>query len=92
MAAVILFILQLVSVSLLILAVTWVLAGYNGLSWMVVIVPIVVAIYRFITTQTVLGRHIYVIGGNPQVAQLEKPGMLKSTTSLCGRWITLPRQ
>jgi putative multiple sugar transport system permease protein len=47
-----------------------VLAGYNGLSWTVVVVLLVVGIYHFITTQTVLGRHIYAIGGNPEAAEL----------------------
>jgi putative multiple sugar transport system permease protein len=64
------FTLQLVFVALLILGVTWVLAGYNGLSWTFVIVLIVVGIYQYITTQTVLGRHIYATGGNPEAAQL----------------------
>lgn len=64
------FILQLVFISVIILGVTWVLAGYNGLSWTFVIVLIVVGIYQFITTQTVLGRHIYATGGNPEAAEL----------------------
>ncbi|GAB4397020.1 MAG: sugar ABC transporter permease [Anaerolineales bacterium] len=64
------FILKLVFVSVLLAAITWVLAGYNGLSWTVVIVLLVVGIYHFITTQTVLGRHIYAIGGNPEAAEL----------------------
>lgn len=64
------FILQIVVVSLLVAAVTWVLAGYNGLSWTFVIVLIVVGIYQFITTQTVIGRHIYAVGGNPEAAAL----------------------
>lgn len=64
------FVLKLVFVSVLLAAITWVLAGYNGLSWTVVIVLLVVAIYHFITTQTVLGRHIYAIGGNPEAAEL----------------------
>lgn len=64
------FALKLVFISVLVALVTWVLAGYNGLSWTVVIVLIVVAIYHFVTTQTVLGRHIYAIGGNPEAAQL----------------------
>jgi len=64
------FILQLVLLSAIILGITWVLAGYNGLSWTFVIVLIVVGIYSFITTQTVLGRHIYATGGNPEAAQL----------------------
>jgi putative multiple sugar transport system permease protein len=64
------FILSLVFVSLLLGAITWVLAGYNGLSWTVVIMLIVVGVYQFVTMQTVLGRHIYAIGGNPEAAQL----------------------
>ncbi len=64
------FVLQLVFVSILGLIATWILAGYNGLSWTVVIMLIVVAIYQFVTTQTVLGRHVYAVGGNPEAAQL----------------------
>jgi len=65
-----LFILKLVFVSALVGLITWVLAGYNGLSWTVVIVLIVVAVYHFVTTSTVLGRHIYAVGGNPEAAEL----------------------
>jgi putative multiple sugar transport system permease protein len=64
------FILKLISVTILMGVVTWILAGYNGISWTVVIVLIVVGIYNFIMSQTVLGRHIYAIGGNPEAAQL----------------------
>jgi putative multiple sugar transport system permease protein len=64
------FILQLVVVSALVAGITWVLANYNGLSWTFVIVLIVVGIYQFITTQTVIGRHIYAVGGNPEAAGL----------------------
>lgn len=64
------FTLKLIFISVLLALVTWVLAGYNGLSWTVVIVLIVVGVYHFVTTQTVLGRHIYALGGNPEAAQL----------------------
>ncbi len=64
------FVLQLIFVSILGVLATWVLAGYNGMSWTVVVMLIVVAIYQFMTTQTVLGRHIYAVGGNPEAAQL----------------------
>lgn len=64
------FLLKLIFISVLIMGVTWVLAGYNGLSWTVVIVLLVVGVYHFITTQTVLGRHIYAMGGNPEAAEL----------------------
>jgi len=64
------FALKLVFVSLLIGGITWLLAGYNGLSWTVVIVLIVVGLYDFVASKTMLGRHIYAIGGNPDAAEL----------------------
>ena len=64
------FISKLIFVSLLIGYVIWMLSRYNGLSWTVVIVLIVTAIYHFLTTKTVLGRQIYAIGGNPEAAKL----------------------
>jgi putative multiple sugar transport system permease protein len=64
------FILQLVFTSVLVGGVTWVIAGYEGLSWTAVVVLVVVLIYDFITSQTVLGRHIYAVGGNPEAAEL----------------------
>ena len=65
-----LFAIQLVLLSVVIGLITWVLSGYNGMSWTVVIVLAVVGIYHFVTTRTVLGRHIYAIGGNPEAAEL----------------------
>jgi putative multiple sugar transport system permease protein len=65
-----LFILELVLISTLIGGVAWILAGYKGLSWTAVVVLMVVLFYDFITTKTVLGRHIYAVGGNPEAAEL----------------------
>jgi putative multiple sugar transport system permease protein len=64
------FILKLVFISTLIGGIAWILAGYQGLSWTAVVVLIVVLFYDFITTKTVLGRHIYAVGGNPEAAEL----------------------
>jgi putative multiple sugar transport system permease protein len=64
------FVLKLVLVSALVGGITWILAGYRGLSWTAVVVLIVVLIYDFITSQTVLGRHIYAVGGNPEAAEV----------------------
>lgn len=64
------FVLKVVFVSALIGGIAWILAGYQGLSWTAVVVLIVVLIYDFITTKTVLGRHIYAVGGNPEAAEL----------------------
>ena len=64
------FIFKLVGISILIGGITWILAGYRGLSWTAVVILIVVIAYHFMTTQTILGRHIYAVGGNPEAAEL----------------------
>jgi putative multiple sugar transport system permease protein len=64
------FILKLVFVSLVIGGITWVMAGYRGLSWAAVILIVVVLVYSYITSRTVVGRHIYAVGGNPEAAEL----------------------
>ncbi len=64
------FALKLVFVSALIGGVAWILAGYQGLSWTAVVVLLVVIVYDFVSSKTVLGRHIYAVGGNPEAAEL----------------------
>jgi len=78
------FILKLVFMSVLIGAVTWLLAGYQGLSWTAVVVLVVVAVYNFVTTRTVLGRHIYAVGGNPEAAELSGIDVKKITYIVFG--------
>jgi len=78
------FILQLVFISAIVGSITWVLAGYRGLSWTAVIVLIVTLVYDFMTTQTVLGRHIYAIGGNPEAAELSGISVKKITYVVFG--------
>ncbi len=73
------FILKLVFVSVLIGGISWILAGYQGLSWTAVVVLLVVLIYHFVTTKTVLGRHIYAVGGNPEAAELSGISVKKIT-------------
>ncbi len=65
-----LFVIQLAFVSLIVGAIAWILAGYQGLSWTAVVVLGVVLVYDFVTNKTVLGRHIYAVGGNPEAAEL----------------------
>jgi len=74
-----LFILQLVLVSGLIGYVSWILSGYNGISWSLVILLLVVIVFQFITTKTPLGRHIYAVGGNPEAAELSGISVSKIT-------------
>ena len=79
-----LFAIKLIFISIVISLITWVIAGYNGLSWTEVIVIVVVAIYHFITTRTVMGRHIYAIGGNPEAAALSGINVKRLTLIVFG--------
>ena len=79
-----LFIIKLVLLSIVICFVTWIMAGYNGLSWTVVIVLAVAIVYSYVTQQTVLGRHIYAVGGNPEAAELSGINVKKITFIVFG--------
>ena len=65
-----LFVGKIVIISLLIMYFCWQLAQYRGISWTVVIVIAVVAVLKVFLDNTVLGRHVYAIGGNPEAAEL----------------------
>lgn len=64
------FILKLAFLSAVIAGITWILAGYQGLSWAAVVLMVVVLVYTYITSRTVIGKHIYAVGGNPEAAEL----------------------
>lgn len=74
------FIAKLIFFSVLIFFFAWKLSHYRGLSWTVVIVISVLAVYHFFTNNTVLGRHIYAVGGNPEAAELSGISVQKITT------------
>jgi putative multiple sugar transport system permease protein len=78
------FTLKLVFVSAIIAYITWILAGYNGFSWTVIIMLLVVVAYHFLTTKTVLGRHIYAVGSNPEAAHLSGMNVKKITYIVFG--------
>jgi putative multiple sugar transport system permease protein len=78
------FILKLVGISIIIGGITWVLAGYQGLSWAAVVLVIVVIIYSYIASKTVVGRHIYAVGGNPEAAELNGISVKKITYLVFG--------
>jgi putative multiple sugar transport system permease protein len=78
------FTLKLVFVSAVIAGITWVLAGYRGLSWAAVVLVIVVLVYSYITTKTVVGRHIYAVGGDPEAAELNGISVKKITFLVFG--------
>lgn len=79
-----LFVIKTIFIVLVLGLVTYVLAGYNGLSWTAVIVLAVTFIYHFITTQTAIGRHIYAVGGNPEAAELSGISVKKITYIVFG--------
>lgn len=64
------FLFKIIFFAALIGALTLVLANYNGISWTIVIVVVIVAIYRFVLNNTKTGRYIYGMGGNAEAAQL----------------------
>ncbi len=79
-----LFIAKEVFISLLIAGITWLLAGYQGLSWATVILGIVIISYSYVMSRTVIGRHIYAVGGNPEAAQLNGISIKKITYLVFG--------
>ncbi len=65
-----LFVFQILFFSALVGALTYVLSGYNGISWTIIIVVAVAAIYNFMLNKTRLGRYVYGSGGNREAATL----------------------
>jgi putative multiple sugar transport system permease protein len=78
------FILKLAFLSAVIAVITWVLAGYQGLSWAAVVLLFVILVYSYITTKTVIGKHIYAVGGNPEAAELNGISVKKITYLVFG--------
>ena len=64
------FIMKLVIIGALVGTISWILASYQGFSWTLVIVIVVAGIYDFVANKTIVGRHIYAVGGNPEAAEL----------------------
>ncbi len=46
------------------------LANYNGIPIILILLVVLITIYTFITQRTIIGRHIYALGGNEKAAQL----------------------
>lgn len=59
-------ILMIIAINLL----TYGLAAYKGIPSVLVLIASLIAIYTFITQKTILGRHIYALGGNEKAARL----------------------
>ncbi|MDA3847861.1 MAG: sugar ABC transporter permease [Vallitaleaceae bacterium] len=61
---------QMAGMIIIVNAFTYALASYKGIPMVLVLVIALVAIYTFITTKTIPGRHIYAYGGNTVAARL----------------------
>lgn len=89
-----LFATKIVFMAVIVGVIAWIVAGYNGMSWTMLIILVIVIIYDFIMNQTVLGRRIYAVGGNPEAAELSGISVKKITyivfgsmgflTAICG--------
>lgn len=64
------FIAKLVVISAAVNYFTYTLALYKGIPNVLVILALLVIIYTFVCTKTVVGRHIYALGGNAKAAKL----------------------
>jgi putative multiple sugar transport system permease protein len=65
-----LFLVKLVLISFLILGLADRFARYRGLPIVALVLAITIFVFHFILNNTVLGRYIYAVGGNPRSAKL----------------------
>ncbi|MFV0379454.1 MAG: multiple monosaccharide ABC transporter permease [Anaerorhabdus sp.] len=73
------FILKNILVVSVVFAFLYILALYRGIPNILLLLGFIVAIYHFVTTKTVIGRHIYAIGGNEKAANLSGINTKKTT-------------
>jgi putative multiple sugar transport system permease protein len=64
------FIAKIVAMVTIINIFTFVLAMYEGIPNILIILFVLVVIYTFVMNKTVMGRHIYALGGNEKAANL----------------------
>lgn len=64
------FFVKMISMDLVILYFSFLLAQYEGIPNILVILALLVYVYNYLMTNTVTGRHIYAIGGNEKAAKL----------------------
>lgn len=64
------FILKLAVMVIVINVFAYVLALYEGVPYVLIVLTLIVIGYTFLMNKTVFGRHIYAVGGNAKAAQL----------------------
>lgn len=63
-------ILKMAIISPLVVWLFYILASYRGIPMVLIIVGIVLLAYSYLTSHTVMGRHLYALGGNEKAARL----------------------
>jgi putative multiple sugar transport system permease protein len=64
------FVLRNGAVTLLLMTFCYMLARYRGIPTVLMIMGVLIAVYTFLMNRTVIGRHIYAVGGNLKAARL----------------------
>lgn len=64
------FVAKLVALVAILLVFSYVLATYNGIPNILIILAVLILVYTFVMRKTIIGRHIYAIGGNEKAALL----------------------
>lgn len=64
------FIAKNVLISGAILGLCFLMASYKGLPNVLIVMAVLIALFSFVTSQTVIGRRIYAMGGNEKAARL----------------------
>jgi len=64
------FVLKLVLLAAVLNSLMFILAMYEGIPNILIILAVLIALYTFVTNRTVIGRHIYATGGNVRAAAL----------------------
>jgi len=65
-----LFLLKMIGMVVLLNVFTYVLASYEGIPNVLILLGILIIVYTYVMRKTKAGRHIYAIGGNEKAAQL----------------------
>lgn len=64
------FIAQMVILAAALMLFVFVLASYEGIPNILIVLLVLIFLYTFVTNRTVIGRHIYAMGGNEKAAML----------------------
>lgn len=64
------FLAKIAALAVVINLFTYVLAAYEGIPNILIILFVLVVIYTFVMNKTIMGRHIYALGGNEKAAKL----------------------